>query len=170
MTPKSLLRARSSRAKVEEFVSGTFREVLDDPAQGSLDASAVERVVCCSGKIAYEAIERRDALIAAGSTEAPVAVVRLEQLYPWPGDELATVLDRYPDARELVWLQDEPANMGAWHFVHERIRRLFGDRFSLRRVSRTSAGSPATGSHLLHELEVEYLLDESVGSLRKASA
>ena len=96
-------------------------------------------------------------------------MIRLEQLYPWPEAQLVDVLDRYPAADELVWLQDEPENMGAWNFVHGRIHRLFRDRYRLRHVSRPPSGSPATGSHAIHELERQSLLDAAVGGLPGAS-
>ncbi|MCU1495137.1 MAG: 2-oxoglutarate dehydrogenase, subunit [Acidimicrobiaceae bacterium] len=166
MTPKSLLRARSARSPLTELVSGSWREVIDDPARlGTVDNAAVRRIVCCSGKIAYEAIERRDALVAAGMADPVAAIVRIEQLYPWPDAQLVDVLDRYPNAEELVWLQDEPQNMGGWTFAGGQLRRLFPDRYRIFQVSRAEAGSPATGSHAVHELELEHLLSESVGAL-----
>ena len=170
MTPKSLLRARFSRSPIAALTAGSFTEVLDDPARGaSLEPHMVSRVVCCSGEIARDALARRDALVAAGVTDPLGAVIRLEQLYPWPEAQLVDVLDRYPAAGELVWLQDEPENMGAWNFVHGRIHRLFRDRYRLRHVSRPPSGSPATGSHAIHELERQSLLDAAVGGLPGAS-
>ncbi len=170
MTPKSLLRARFSRSPIAALTAGSFTEVLDDPARrASLEPHMVSRVVCCSGEIARDALARRDALVAAGVTDPLSAVIRLEQLYPWPEAQLVDVLDRYPAAGELVWLQDEPENMGAWNFVHGRIHRLFRDRYRLRHVSRLPSGSPATGSHAIHELERQSLLDAAVGGLPGAS-
>ena len=169
MTPKSLLRARSARSSVAELVAGGFNEVLDDPARGDgLDNTAVRRLVLTSGKIAYDALARRDALKAAGAEEGQAAVVRVEQLYPWPDATLVDVLDRYPNATELVFLQDEPENMGAWDFVHGRLHRLFRDRYRLTHVSRAAAGSPATGSHAVHELEHEDLLARALAPAPRA--
>jgi 2-oxoglutarate decarboxylase len=156
MTPKSLLRARQSRSPIGDLVSGSWRPVLDDPDRGHLDAAAVARIVCCSGKIAFDAAARRS---AAGGD---FAVVRLEQLYPWPDRELVALLDAYPNAVEVVWLQDEPENMGAWNFVHGKLHAVLRDRYRLRHVSRTASGSPATGSHAMHELELEDLLDRAL--------
>jgi 2-oxoglutarate dehydrogenase E1 component len=85
-------------------------------------------------------------------------VVRVEQLYPWPEDGIATLLARYEKASEVVWLQEEPENMGAWAFVHGRLHRLLRDDFTLRHVSRIEAGSPATGSTAMHQLETKDLL------------
>jgi 2-oxoglutarate dehydrogenase E1 component len=153
MTPKSLLRARQSRSSVEDLTRGWFREVLDDPV---VDPAAVRRVVLCSGKIAAEATAWRD------EHRVPVAVVRVEQLYPWPEEKVAEVLARYESATEVVWLQEEPENMGAWSFVHGRLHRLLRDDFVLRHVSRYESASPATGSTALHKLEQQDLLERAL--------
>ena len=170
MTPKALLRAPFARSPAAALASGGFAEVLDDPAfPDPLEPHMVGRIVCCSGEIARAAIARRDALVAARGAVPPAAIVRVEQLYPWPEAQLVDVLDRYPAATELVWLQDEPENMGAWGLVHERVHRLFRDRYRLRHVSRAPSGSPATGSHAIHDLEVEALLTEALGRLPAGS-
>jgi 2-oxoglutarate dehydrogenase E1 component len=171
MTPKSLLRSRQARSPLAELVGGTWRPVLDDPGReagpgaspvagepvGSVDPERVERIVCCSGKIAYDALSRR-----GDGAGGDFAVVRVEQLYPWPEDDIEMVLESYPAARELVWLQDEPENMGAWNYVHGKLHAVLRDRYQLRHVSRQASGSPATGSHALHELELEDLLDRAL--------
>ena len=122
------------------------------------------RVVLCSGKVAFDAMARRDELGTgtggAGGGRA-VAVVRVEQLYPWPEQQLADVLERYPAADEVVWLQEEPENMGAWSFVHGRLHRILRQRFELTHVSRPESASPATGSAALHQLEHEDLLQRA---------
>jgi 2-oxoglutarate dehydrogenase E1 component len=177
MTPKSLLRAEASRSRIEEFTSGGFRVVVDDPATSSaeqqaqeqesrpqIDPSEVSRAVLCSGKIAFDAMRWRERLMAgAVPAPAPTAIVRVEQLYPWPETELSAVLDRYPGATELVWLQDEPENMGAWPFAHGRLHRLVRDRYALRHVSRPESASPATGSAALHNIEHDDLLVRALG-------
>jgi 2-oxoglutarate dehydrogenase E1 component len=169
-TPKSLLRARFARSPISALAHGSFAEVLDDPAfPDPLEPHMAGRVVCCSGEIAQHALARRDALVAAGSPGPLSAVVRIEQLYPWPEAQLVDVLDRYPAATDLVWLQDEPENMGAWGLVHERLHRLFRDRYRLRHACRPAAGSPATGSHAIHELELAALVDAAVGPLPAGS-
>ncbi|MGA3351927.1 MAG: multifunctional oxoglutarate decarboxylase/oxoglutarate dehydrogenase thiamine pyrophosphate-binding subunit/dihydrolipoyllysine-residue succinyltransferase subunit [Acidimicrobiales bacterium] len=160
MTPKSLLRARQARSMVADLVGGAWREVLDDE---SVDRDQVRRVVLCSGKVAYEAMARRDRIVEAGGT--PIAVARVEQLYPWPGQQISALVEGYPGATEVVWLQEEPENMGAWNFVHGRLHKLAASRFQLRHVSRAQSGSPATGSSAIHQLEHEDLLERSVGSL-----
>jgi 2-oxoglutarate dehydrogenase E1 component len=153
-TPKSLLRARQARSPIDTFTHGSFEEVLDDPAfvGGGRDAATVERVVLASGKVAYDAMAQRDA------DQLPVAVVRVEQLYPWPEAAIAGVLARYERASEVVWLQEEPENMGAWFFVHGRLHRLLREDFTLRHVSRPESGSPATGSSTVHQQEQEQLV------------
>jgi len=156
-TPKSLLRAKSARSSVELLTGGNhFHEVLPDPTLTG-DTAAVKRVVVASGKVAHDAIAARDARGVA------VAVVRLEQLYPWPGDQLAEVVAAYPNVDEIVWLQEEPANMGPWNFVKGRLYDAFGDRMKIRRVSRHESGSPATGSKAIHDQEQEMLLERSLG-------
>jgi len=153
MSPKSGLRLRDYQSPVDELVAGTFGEVLDDP--GVVDAAAVRRVLLCSGKIAYRLMERRTA------SGAPVAVVRVEQLYPWPGDQIVDAITRYEHATDVVWVQEEPENMGAWGFVHSRLHALMRDDYVVRHVSRAEAGSPAAGSSTFHELEERDLLERA---------
>jgi 2-oxoglutarate dehydrogenase E1 component len=152
-TPKYLLRARESRSAVDELVHGSFRPILDDPAVE--DPASVRRVVLCSGKVAYDAMLRRD------QAKAPVAVVRVEQLYPWPQVVLAELLDRYRGADSVYWLQEEPENMGPWPYVHGRLHRVLGGSTKLGHASRNGFGSPATGSFKLHLREQEELLDRA---------
>ena len=153
-TPKSLLRAKPARSAIEALMEGSFQEIVDDP--GVTDAHAVRRIVLASGKVAHDAIAERD------RREAPVAVVRVEQLYPFPGDQLGEIAARYPNAREIVWLQEEPANMGPWMFVKGRLFERFDETHELRRASRYESGSPATGSHTIHVQEQEMLLEDAV--------
>jgi 2-oxoglutarate dehydrogenase E1 component len=155
-TPKSLLRARPARSKIDELTRGTFEEVLDDPFVSDADAAAVRRVVLCSGKIAHEAMAERT------KRGAPVAVVRVEQLYPWPYVRLDEVVSRYPNAHQVVWLQEEPSNMGAWAFAQDRLAERLGDRHEIIRVSRHESGSPATGSHTIHAQEQEAIIDAAL--------
>ncbi len=161
LTPKSLLRARHARSRVSEFVDGRFLYVLDDPSP----PQQVRSVVLCSGKVGYDAIARRDSLAAAGAPASSAAVVRLEQLYPWPSGPLAEVLARYPDASEVVWLQEEPENMGGWSFAHRRLHHVLPDGVRLRAVARAPSGSPATGSAALHALETQDLLSRTFPAL-----
>jgi multifunctional 2-oxoglutarate metabolism enzyme len=152
-TPKSGLRAKSYRSPVSALTSGAFQEVLDDAAV--TDPGAVRRVILASGKVAAEAAAERD------KRQAPVAVVRIEQLYPWPYEQVAAALDRYPNAMQVVWLQEEPENMGPWNGVKGRLYEAHGESRTIRRVSRPESGSPATGSLAIHHQEQEELLDRA---------
>jgi 2-oxoglutarate dehydrogenase E1 component len=152
-SPKQGLRMKQTRSPIEALTHGSFEEVLDDP--GVLDPSAVTRIVFCSGKVAWDAIEERDRL------GAPVAIVRIEQLYPLPTEQMLGVLAKYGNARELVWLQEEPANMGAWRFVEANTWRVKEQGYDLRHVARVESGSPATGSKAIHDQELADLLERT---------
>ncbi|HRB02795.1 MAG TPA: multifunctional oxoglutarate decarboxylase/oxoglutarate dehydrogenase thiamine pyrophosphate-binding subunit/dihydrolipoyllysine-residue succinyltransferase subunit, partial [Ilumatobacteraceae bacterium] len=156
-TPKGPLRMKESRSSVAELTSGSFQEVLDDPFVA--DRSAVQRVVFCSGKVAWDAMRERDA------RSAPVAVVRVEQLYPFPGTRMREVLESYPNATQVVWLQEEPDNMGPWRFVEARFWRIKEEGYDLRSVCRIGSGSPATGSKAIHDQELVDLMDETFQDL-----
>ena len=156
-TPKAPLRMKESRSPIADLTTGTFEEVLDDPFV--TDREAVCRVVFCSGKVAWDAFAERN------KRNAPVAVVRLEQLYPFPGDRLREVLASYPNARDLVWLQEEPDNMGPWHFFEARFWRVKNDGYDLRLVSRIGSGSPATGSKAVHDQELAEMMDDTFRDL-----
>ncbi|CAN5661912.1 2-oxoglutarate dehydrogenase E1 component [soil metagenome] len=154
MTPKSLLRNRQASSPVEDLVSGRFQEVIDDPAK----PDRVRRVVLCSGKVYYDLLARRD---EAGKRDE-VALVRLEQLYPWPAEALKTALSRYASAREWVWAQEESQNIGPWSFVAPRLAELTGHHFDY--VGRDASASPATGSHVVHEREQKELVEAAIGA------
>jgi 2-oxoglutarate dehydrogenase E1 component len=151
-TPKSMLRAKAAASKVEEFTQGTWQPVIDD---ASVDPAAVRSVLLCSGKVTYDVLAGRE---AAGRRD--VAIVRLEQLYPVPGEELSAVLARYPHASDVAWVQEEPANMGAWPTLALALPELIGR--PLRRVSRPASASPATGSHKIHEIEQAELIQRAL--------
>jgi 2-oxoglutarate dehydrogenase E1 component len=156
-TPKQGLRMRQTRSRVDELTTGHFEEVLDDPFV--TDPDAIRRVVFCSGKVAWDAMAERD------QRGAPVAVVRLEQIYPLPSDQMLAVLGRYPNAREIVWLQEEPSNMGAWSFIEHRTWRVKEQGYDLRHVARVESGSPATGSKVIHDQELADLMAETFADL-----
>ena len=153
MAPKQPLRMKESRSKIDELTRGSFEEVLDDPFV--TDRNAVTRVVLCSGKVAWDALSERT------KRSAPVAVVRVEQLYPFPEAQINDVLARYPNAKQVIWLQEEPENMGAWYFVEHRIWRLKDRGYDLRHVARVESGSPATGSKVVHDQELAGLMDST---------
>jgi 2-oxoglutarate dehydrogenase E1 component len=153
-TPKSMLRAVQTRSTLSEFEQGTFRSVLDDTG---VDASVVTRALLASGKIAHEAFGRRDQ-----SELETVAVIRVEQLYPWPRVAIDEALSRYPNLHEIVWLQEEPENMGAWPFVHQQMHSQFRG-VNVSHVARAESASPATGSSLIHIAEQADLLTRAFG-------
>jgi 2-oxoglutarate dehydrogenase E1 component len=153
-TPKSLLRAKAARSPVSDLVHGSFNEVLDD--RGITDPASVRRVVFASGKVAVEAQAARD------DRGAPVAIARIEQLYPWPYEGVAAVLERYPGADEIVWLQEEPENMGAWNHIKGRLYEAHEATHSIRRVSRQESASPATGVLAIHHAEQRDLLERAL--------
>jgi len=151
LTPKKYLRARDAHSRAEEFSSGHFHEVIDDDALS--DLSAVKRVILASGKVALDLAGWR-----AREAATHVAVVRVEQLYPWPEVQIAALLERYEHATEVVWVQEEPENMGAWTFARGKLQRLLGDDYALSYVARLPSGSPATGSAAMSALEAEDLV------------
>jgi 2-oxoglutarate dehydrogenase E1 component len=156
-TPKAPLRMKESRSRIDELTTGSFEEILDDPTVA--DRDAVRRIVLCSGKVAWDAFAARD------QRQAAAAVVRIEQLYPFPYEGVDRILERYPNAREVVWLQEEPDNMGPWHFVEARVWRMKERGYDLRLVSRVGSGSPATGSKAIHDQELAELMDDTFGGL-----
>lgn len=148
MTPKSLLRLPAAVSPVSEFSGDThFHEVLDDGA----NPDQVTRVLVCSGKVYYDLAKKRDEL----KTQA-VAILRMEQFYPWPESQLSAALSKYRRAREFVWVQEESQNMGGWSFVEPRLRAM---SFPFEYVGRDASASPATGSHHVHGLEQKLLVD-----------
>jgi len=156
-TPKQPLRMTQSRSDVTQLESGSFQEVLDDPFV--TDRNTVQRVVFCSGKVAWDAMTERD------RRRAPAAVVRVEQLYPFPLEQMMAILESYPQAREVVWLQEEPSNMGPWHFVEHRFWRVKDQGYDLRHVARVESGSPATGSKTVHDQELVDLMDDTFAGM-----
>lgn len=134
MTPKSLLRHPRVTASVAELTSGHFMEVLDDP---TADPKKVTRLVFCSGKLYYELLEEMEA-----SGKQDTALVRIEQLYPLPEKQIRDILKKYKNAKEYIWAQEEPANMGAWSYMHMH----FPEEVRLRKISLEASAAPATGS------------------------
>ena len=151
LTPKSLLRHPGARSKMIELTQGHWHETLDDPKVAN--RHQVERILLCSGKIAYLLDAERQ------RRDAGVAIVRVEQFYPFPERQLLDVLGRYPDARELRWVQDEPENMGAWSYVRLRLEDVLPEGLRLAGVARAESASPATGSSVVHEQEEQELLE-----------
>ncbi|WP_433083706.1 multifunctional oxoglutarate decarboxylase/oxoglutarate dehydrogenase thiamine pyrophosphate-binding subunit/dihydrolipoyllysine-residue succinyltransferase subunit [Dactylosporangium sp. CA-052675] len=157
-TPKSLLRHRLCVSSVEDFTTGTFSTVLADPGvKGTaLDPNAVKRVLLCSGKVFYDLLQART---DRGITDT--AIIRVEQLYPMPIEELKAALEQYPNAEDFAWVQEEPANQGAWSFIAlNLLEQLQG--VGLRRISRPAAAAPAVGSTKLHDAEQQALIEAAL--------
>ncbi|MEM6732659.1 MAG: 2-oxoglutarate dehydrogenase E1 component, partial [Myxococcota bacterium] len=142
-TPKSLLRNPMAVSAAEDLQSGAFQPVLADPDEDKL--SSVRRVLLCAGKVFYDLLSHR-----RKQEITNVAIVRVEQYYPYPEHELREALERFPDAKDIVWVQEEPRNMGAWDFLDERLLATIEPGQTLRYVGRPSAASPATGSSRRH--------------------
>jgi multifunctional 2-oxoglutarate metabolism enzyme len=153
-TPKSLLRHRRVVSNIEDFTTGTFAPVLDDPSNPN--PSAVRRVLLCSGKVFYDLYEAREERAITDT-----AIIRLEQLYPMPVAEVKAALNRYSAAEDFVWVQEEPANQGAWSFIALNLLEHL-DGVALRRVSRPAAAAPAVGSTKMHDAEQAALLEASL--------
>ena len=161
-TPKRMLRHPKATSTIDALTSGAFREVLDDP--GGLDLSRVTRILLCSGQVYYD--------LAAAREErklADIAIIRLEQMYPFPSGDLRDILARYPEIAEVVWVQEEPRNMGAWRFVQEQIQPLLDPSARiLRYIGRAAGASPATGSLKRHQQEVAEILESCFSTMVQA--
>ena len=147
--PKSMLRLKAAASGLKDFTSGNFQKVIDDSS-----VQNASRVILCSGKIYYDLIAERAKL-----NESSTAIIRVEQLYPFPANEIAEIINKHPNAN-LLWVQDEPANQGPWPFVSTHLNEVLNGR-RLRRVSRRAAASPATGSIYVHDEEQKALIAEA---------
>jgi 2-oxoglutarate dehydrogenase E1 component len=139
---------------VSDFTTGTFRPVLPDPV--SLNDAAVKRVILTTGKVFYELLAGRQ---ERGVTDT--AIVRLEQLYPLPVNEIKAQLARFPNAEDIVWVQEEPANQGAWSFIALNLVEQL-DGVPVRRVSRPAAAAPAVGSSKTHDAEQAAIVEAAL--------
>jgi len=147
-TPKSLLRHPKCVSAIADLSKGGFQEVIDDSI---VNAKSVKRVVFCSGKVYYDLLERQ-----AAEKEKDIAIVRLEQLYPFPKKQLNAITAKYKNADELIWLQEEPENMGAWSYL---LRTWTNAK--LKVIARAASASPATGSHKQHDKEQHALVEKA---------
>jgi 2-oxoglutarate dehydrogenase E1 component len=150
MQPKSLLRLPEAASKIGDLAGGNFQPVIDDPV-ASQKHDTVKRLVFCTGKIYYD--------LAAKRAEH-VAIVRVEELYPWPGNEIAQIVDLYPAIEEVVWAQEEPKNNGAWSYASPRLRVSTGNALLTRYVGRPDRASPAEGYAEAHKVEQERIVSE----------
>ena len=154
MTPKSLLRHPFTASAPAELAEGRFMRVIDDP-ETAVQPTKVRRIVLCSGKIAVDLFtsERR-------KDNPHVAVVRVEQLYPFPAGVIKDVLERYSNGREVCWVQEEPENMGAWEFVRPELESLIDGRWPLRYIGRSRNSSPSEGSSTWHAANQRAIVDQ----------
>jgi len=155
MTPKSLLRHELSVSSLAELTGGGFATIIDEI--DTVQPAKVERVVFCSGKVYFD-------LLRARRSEAlsTVALVRIEQLYPFPAAEYEAILARYPAAHDLIWCQEEPQNQGAWHQIRHRLEDLAGERRAVYYAGRAAAAAPATGLARIHEVEQRQLVQTAL--------
>ncbi|WP_298234281.1 2-oxoglutarate dehydrogenase E1 component [uncultured Azohydromonas sp.] len=160
MTPKSLLRNKDATSPLNEFTKGEFRTVIGE-LDASIDAAKVKRVIACSGKVYYDLVKKR-----AEKGASDVAVIRVEQLYPFPHKAFAAEMRKYPNATEVVWCQDEPQNQGAWFFVQHYIHENMSEGQKLGYAGRPSSASPAVGYAHLHQEQQKALLEQAFAKLK----
>ena len=161
MTPKSLLRHPLAVSKIEDMAADHFQPVLDDPAS----SKQAKRVLVCSGKIFYELLQNRNEL-----DKTEIAIVRLEQLYPFPESQLKNIFQKYRQAKKWLWVQEEPQNMGAWQFVQPRLNAASGKSF--KSIGRKASSSTASGFPALAKLEQQAIVAQALGppAIRKGKA
>jgi len=160
-TPKSMLRNRAAVSEIRDFTEQKFRSILEEPTytDGDGDRNAVTRILLTSGKVYYELQARK-----AEGNRSDVAIVRIEQLAPLPRRRLAATLDSYPNARQFFWVQEEPANQGAWPTFGLLLPELLPERLTgIRRISRRAMSAPSSGSSKVHAVEQQEILDEAFG-------
>jgi 2-oxoglutarate dehydrogenase E1 component len=151
MTPKSLLRHKLSVSTISDLTDGRFERIIDEV--DALEADKVRRVVFCSGKVYFDLLERRRA-----EKDDTVALVRIEELYPFPAEDYQAVLDRYSGAKDIVWCQEEPQNQGAWYQIRHRLQAPLDEKRTLHYAGREGAAAPATGLFAMHQREQEALV------------
>jgi 2-oxoglutarate dehydrogenase E1 component len=158
-TPKSLLRNKDAASPVSEFTDGMFQTVI--PENKVLKADKVKRVIACSGKVYYDLVKHRE---AKGSED--VAIIRVEQLYPFPHKAFAAEIKKYPNATDVVWCQDEPQNQGAWFFIQHNIHENMLDGQKLGYAGRAASASPAVGYSHLHQDQQKSLIEAAFAKLK----
>ena len=156
MTPKSLLRHKLCVSPLDELVDGTFHSVIDDV---EVTVESVRRIALCSGKVYYDLLEARR---KAEGSEGDIALVRVEEIYPFPSKELGELLARYKSVEQIFWVQEEAKNMGAWSFVRPHLEALLPEQCELSYVGRDEAASPAAGSLHVHQSEQREIVDQAL--------
>jgi len=164
MTPKNILRDPEASSELHEFTDGEFKPVLDEVED--LLPAEVTKIIFCAGKLYYELAKERSKHKIKNT-----AIVRIEQLYPFPDEELRKVINRYTGVRELVWCQEEPRNQGAWFFIKSRrnIKACIREDQELRYAGRTYSASPAAGSLHIHKEQQQALIEDALGLREQAS-
>jgi 2-oxoglutarate dehydrogenase E1 component len=160
MTPKSLLRNKDATSPITEFTKGEFRTVIGE-LDANIDAKKVTRVVACSGKVYYDLVKARET-----KKLNDVALIRVEQLYPFPHKAFAAEMKKYPNATEIVWCQDEPQNQGAWFFVQHNIHENMVEGQKLGYAGRPASASPACGYAHLHQDQQKALVEAAFAKLK----
>jgi 2-oxoglutarate dehydrogenase E1 component len=163
MQPKSLLRLPQAASHLADLANGRFAAVIDDQSVGDR-RDDVQRVVFCTGKVFYD--------LTAKERPANVAIARVEELYPWPADQISRIVDLYPNVVEVAWAQEEPKNMGAWSYVAPRLRACTGNAMLIRYIGRPERASPAEGYVTSHQEEQARIVTDAleVPAKRKAAA
>ena len=161
LTPKSLLRHKDAVSSLDDLARGQFQTVIGEVDE--LDAKKVKRVILCSGKIYYELLAAR-----REKQQGDTAVLRVEQLYPFPDEAFAMELKKYPNAKEVVWCQEEPRNQGAWYWFASRqhLVKAVGSKQQLLLVSRPAAASPAVGYYAKHNAQQKTIIESAFGKLQ----
>ncbi len=154
MSPKSLLRMAEASSPWKDLTSGSFKKVIGDE---TADAKKVTRLLLCSGKVYFDLVKARDA-----AKKTDVAIVRVEQLYPLPAEEIVAQLKLFKGLKEVFWVQEEPKNSGAWRYMHEPLLELVDGNFKIKYVGRPESASPATGFMSTHQYEQKLLVDEAL--------
>jgi 2-oxoglutarate dehydrogenase E1 component len=160
MTPKSLLRNKEATSPLSEFTKGEFRTVIGE-LDAAIDPAKVKRLIACSGKVYYDLVKKREEKKATD-----VAILRVEQLYPFPHKAFAAELRKYPAVSDIVWCQDEPQNQGAWFFVQHYIHENMSEGQRLGYAGRPASASPAVGYAHLHQEQQKALLEQAFGKLK----
>jgi len=160
MTPKSLLRAKEASSPLTDFTKGEFKTVIPEQS-AEIVADKVKRIIVCSGKVYYDLVRTR-----ADRKAADTALLRVEQLYPFPHKTFAAEIKKYPNATDVVWCQDEPQNQGAWFFVQHYIHENMLEGQRLGYAGRPASASPAVGYSHLHQEQQKALLDQAFGKLK----
>ena len=155
MSPKSLLRHRLATSPKQAFLEGQFCTILDET--DNLDPRQIQRMILCSGKVYYELLEAR-----RSRGQVDVAIIRLEQLYPFPKEEFNQVIQRYPNVEEYIWCQEEPQNQGAWDQIKHRFHGLMNSGKQLMYVGRSTAAAPSVGYRPVHLQQQETLIEEAL--------